>query len=211
MTLVISGFSLAWLPSVFRANVVGDAHARFSETAIWLSGILALMAVGLAAIAVELVAVVGGGSYAPAARAIPGLAAGMVAFGLYSLLAGASGLARRTADLAWTAGIGLLIQAVGAIVLVRIDPLFGAGLASFAGYLAAAVVLWARTGARAFVASSALAICVGAAAIGLGLESLLVFAGAPLPVRLGPLVLTAAALAFAFRRDPNRVAAGAGT
>ena len=205
MALVISGFSLAWIPFVFRLAARTDPTERFRNTAFWLSALLGVLAVGLTCAAPELVSFIGGSEYSAARAAIPGLAAGMLLFGLYSLLSAGSGLAHRTRDVAWTSAGGVVVQVAVGAALVPAFGLGGAGMASLAGYGAALVLLWTRAGIGQMAASPAfwsLALGLGVA---MAAATALVLAEAPAAIRTVPLILVAAALAgfIGLRRSPR--------
>jgi hypothetical protein len=73
----------------------------------------------------------------------------MLAFGLFSLLMGVSGIAMRTIDIGIASVAGVAVQVLVALSLVPTVGLAGAGWASAAGYLAAAAVLLWRAGTAA--------------------------------------------------------------
>jgi O-antigen/teichoic acid export membrane protein len=205
MALVISGFSLAWVPFIFRVALRTDPAERFRDAAFWLTAFLGILAVGLSAAAPELVNLIGGTAYDAGRAAMPGLAAAMLLFGLYSLISAGSGLAHRTRDIAWTSTIGVVAQVAAASVLVPIYGLAGAGAASFAGYAVALVLLWSRSGVGWMAASPALWLVAGSLAVALSAETALVLAGAPATLRAVPVVLLVAGM-FAIagtRRAPR--------
>ena len=189
MALVISGFSLAWVPFIFRIAVRTDPSERFRDAAFWLTGFLGILAVGLSAAAPELVNLIGGAGYDAGRAAMPGLAAGMLLFGLYSLISAGSGIAHRTRDVAWTSTAGVVAQFVAASVLVPMYGLAGAGAASFVGYALALLLLWSRAGVGRMAASPALLSVAVSVALALVAEAALLVAEAQAVLRAIPLIL----------------------
>jgi O-antigen/teichoic acid export membrane protein len=194
MALVISGFSLAWIPFIFRIAVRTDPAERFRDAAFWLTAILGVLAVGLSGGAPELVRIIGGSGYSAGRTAIPGLAAGMILFGLYSLISAGSGLAHRTRDVAWTSAIGVAVQVGAGSVLVPTYGLAGAGAASAAGYAVALILLWGRANVGRMAASPALWALAGAITLSVAVETALVLRDAPGALRAMPLILLAIGL-----------------
>jgi O-antigen/teichoic acid export membrane protein len=145
MALLISGFSLAWMPFIFRLSAHGNPAAQLRDAAVGLTSLLGLLAVLLGAFAPEAVGVLGGDAYANASVAVAPLASGMLAFGLFSLLAGAAGLAMRTVDVAVASLAGVGIQVIVALIAVPTQGLIGAGIASAAGYAVSTAWLYWRT------------------------------------------------------------------
>ena len=96
---------------------------------------------------------------------------GSFAFGLFVLLSGASGLAFRTADVAWISAVGAIFQGVTSWILIPALGLAGAGVASFVGYaiglalLAARVHLKVTVSMRVLFTAGVIAIAVLVAAL----------------------------------------------
>lgn len=198
MALLISGFSLAWLPFIFRVAAGGAPTSHLRDVAVGLTSLLGLVAVTLGAIAPEAARVLGGEEYALAAVAVAPLAGGMLAFGLFNLLAGASGLAMRTKDVALASILGLAVQVGVALLVVPATGMVGAGVASLAGYAAAALLLVWWTGAS--VLTWPMAVALAASAIGLVTVSFLEQVDAGIAVRLLPPVVLAVGLGWILLR-----------
>jgi O-antigen/teichoic acid export membrane protein len=161
---------------------------------VGLTSVLGLVAVTLGALAPEAVIFLGGEEYELAAVAVAPLAGGMLAFGLFSLLAGASGLAMRTKDVALASIVGLAIQVGVALFAVPVFGLAGAGFASLAGYAAAMILLLWWTDASAL--TWPMTIALTGSAIGLLTVSYLEQMHAGLALRLLPPVVLVVGLAW---------------
>ncbi|HEY8706717.1 MAG TPA: lipopolysaccharide biosynthesis protein [Burkholderiaceae bacterium] len=195
MALGISGFSLAWMPFIFRSASIADAGDLFRRAAVALSAILGLVGIGLAALAPEAVALLAGHGYASAPAAVAPLAGGMLVFGLFTLLIGASGIVFRTADVAWISTVGAVVQIGAAWVLVHWNPLLGAGVASFLGYATALALLRVRLGRQLHMSSPTLFATLALAAGLLSVSAALVAIGTPLILR-SLVVVAGAAVTF---------------
>jgi O-antigen/teichoic acid export membrane protein len=203
MALLISGFSLAWMPFIFRLSAHGNPAAQLRDAAVGLTSLLGLLAVLLGSFAPEAVAVLGGDAYADASVAVAPLAAGMLAFGLFSLLAGAAGLAMRTVDVAAASLAGVATQVIVALSAVPTQGLLGAGIASAAGYAVATAWLYWRTGGA--VSSWPMLAVLVLSAAGLVVSSVLEQMGAGIGIRVIPpttLALGIALLIAWYRRAP---------
>ena len=203
MALGISAFSLAWMPFIFRLAHGAETATMFRNAGLALMAVLGLVAVGLSALAPEAVAVIAGQGYASAVQAVAPLSAGMLAFGMFVLLSGASGIAFRTADVAWTSVIGAVVQVGAAWLLVPTQPLLAAGVASFLGYSVALVLLRLRLGDAVRIASPALILVMVLIAASLWLATLPRFLGWPLVFRIA---LPLAFLVVTARRSHSPVA-----
>lgn len=184
MALGISAFSLAWMPFIFRLDGGAETAAMFKNAALALVAVLGFVAVGLSALAPEAVGAVGGQNYASGVRAVAPLSAGMLTFGMFVLLSGASGVAFRTADVAWISVIGAAVQIGAAWLLVPAHALLAAGAASFLGYATALVLLRIRLGDAIQIASPALIVMVVVFAVSLSLTTLPIFLASPLAFRI---------------------------
>ena len=198
MALLISGFSLAWLPFIFRVASGGSPTSHLRDVAVGLTSLLGLVAVTLGALAPEAARVLGGEEYVLAAAAVAPLAGGMLAFGLFNLLAGASGLAMRTKDVALASVVGVAVQVGVALVAVPALGLVGAGVASLAGYAVAMLLLLWWTGATALTWPMTMALT--GSAIGLMVVSYLEQLDAGLALRLLPPAVLAAGLGWVLMR-----------
>jgi O-antigen/teichoic acid export membrane protein len=196
LTLVVSAFSLAWMPYLFSLRGKSDVKQAFEASIPALLGGLGAIAVGLAVLAPEAVSIMGGDHYVAAVVVIAPLGAGMIAVGLFVLLSGASGMNFQTADVAWISVAGAIIQGVLSWVLIPALGLAGAGVASFVGYAVALVLLTARVRTNVSIATSRGLLTGGVIALGLVVAAQSPFLSAPLMVRLLlPVAVVAAILA----------------
>jgi O-antigen/teichoic acid export membrane protein len=184
LALVISAFSLAWMPYVFSLRSGSDVDRAFAASIPALLGILGTIAVGLTALAPEAVSIMGGDRYVGAVVVIAPLSAGMIAFGLFVLLSGASGLNFQTADVAWISVVGAVVQGILGWVLIPVLGLVGSGIASFVGYAIAFLLLTGRVRTKVGVATSRVVLTGCVITAGLLVAAQGQFLSAPLVVRL---------------------------
>lgn len=152
--LAVTGFGVAWYPYLYRSRAE-DVAPRASRILAYLVAGLSLPAVVLSVLAPELVVLVGGPPYADGADSVVGLAGGMLAFGVFTLVSAVVGASGSTRRVGAAALVGAGVQAAAAAPLVAGLGLAGAGAASMLGYLAAAVLLLATEG-RLVASSSGL-------------------------------------------------------
>lgn len=142
MTLVVGGFALAWHPFLYRSRSQ-RLSVQAIRAALGLGGILALVAVVLAVFGPTLALIVAGPRYVASASAVPWLAAGMVAFGMFVVLSAVEGVGYRTLPVAAASILGMAVQIGGAFILVPSSGIAGAGVASLLGYSVATLGLLA--------------------------------------------------------------------
>jgi O-antigen/teichoic acid export membrane protein len=140
LALLVTGFGLAWQPMIYRIRQE-DVRKTALAAGLALAALLTVLAVVLTAAGRSLSELIAGSAYAGASAAIPGLAAGMVAFGLFTVMAAVEGVRYRTVPIAIGSIIGMAVQIPLAFGLIGPMGVAGAGLASFAGYAVGAVVL----------------------------------------------------------------------
>lgn len=143
IVLLMTGFAAAWYPYLFRSpadTVVERAAGVLAYLLLTLGTVAAVVTL----LAPDLIALVAGPGYAAGAHAVGPLALGSVALGAFILVSGVTGASGSTRAIAAAALLGMVVQIVGAGVLVRAGGLAGAGFASLAGYIVATVALVAR-------------------------------------------------------------------
>lgn len=133
LTLIVSGFALAWHPFLYRSGAV-DVRSLADQASVTLSGGLGAFAILLASTAPEAVAVVAGPGYAGAANVVPALTLGATLFGMITLSSAVLGVGFDTRALAIASILGAATQVAGAIVLTPRVGLVGAGIAYALGY-----------------------------------------------------------------------------
>jgi O-antigen/teichoic acid export membrane protein len=167
--LVVTGFGVAWHPFLYRTDQA-QVQRRASHALSLVLLAFAAIAVALTAFSPEIIAIVAGAAYAEARHAIGPLVGGMVALGGFVLVAAVVGASGSTRRVALAAVFGALVQVIASTVLVAGLGLVGASLASFMGYLTAALILIATeprmlggregllTGAAVLVAAAGLVV-----------------------------------------------------
>ena len=187
--LVVTGFGVAWYPYLFRAPGP-EQFARASNAFASLVLILAALGVALTALGPELTLAIAGPDYADAREAVGPLAAGMVALGAFTLVAGLVGTSGSTRRIAGAAFVGVVVQVIVANAIIPSMELVGGALASLTGYVAAATLL-ALTEWRLLSGRHGIAIAGATVLAAAGFVAATAALGTGLPVRL------AVALAFA--------------
>ncbi len=195
LAILVTGFMVAWQPYLYR-SLPSDVLPRARRAAPALIAVLGAIAIGLTLLAREIVELVAGPSYIGAVSAVPALAGGMVALGLFQLAATLRGAIAGTRVVALAALGGGLVQIVTALVLVESLGIAGAALASLLGYLVAAVAVTWTTRLVSFGADGAWLVATAAlVAGGLGLAAWLMWSS--LEIRVAATLLTAIAAAGA--------------
>jgi O-antigen/teichoic acid export membrane protein len=139
LSIGIVGFTLAWHPFLYRASPASAASAA-RGAAHQLTLLLVLGAIVISLFAHEVVGVLAGAPYRPAAVGVAPLSAAAVAFGLFSLLSAVAGRENRTVAVGLASLAGAGVQILGALLLAGAG-IVGAAVASLLGTLIAAVGL----------------------------------------------------------------------
>lgn len=136
-TVLSSAISQAWLPRALQLyqHDPDRAAVAVGTSLTYLVVGLGVLATGLAALAPEVAAVLGGPEYAPAARAIPLLCMGSVAYGTASITASGMTMTHRTGRLAGLAVGAAVVNVVAALALVPPFGMLGAAGAALVGYV----------------------------------------------------------------------------
>jgi O-antigen/teichoic acid export membrane protein len=148
LAIAVSGFALAWQPLVYRAD--GSQQRIIASRGVAMTvGAVAIGALVVSGVARELIVLIGGAGYLRGADVVALLGLAAVFSGAFSLLTVLAGVENRTLIVAASAGVGVLVQIVGAVALVPAGGLLGAAAASVAGYAVSAVLLFGLYGNRA--------------------------------------------------------------
>ena len=181
--LLVVGFGLAWHPFIYTA-AAGRTRDLAVDAATRLAAALGVVAILLTVLAPELVAVIAGPGYEGAVNVVPGLAAGMVLFGLITLSTAVLGAGYRLGPVVAASIGGAALQVAAAWFLV---PSFGfavAGLSVALGYALTAALLTIRAG----VFTGAAAVQLGSVAAGLVLGHLALDSALPARLAVGVIV-----------------------
>jgi O-antigen/teichoic acid export membrane protein len=135
--VLVSAVSQAWLPRALHLYEVDQdraAQALGSSLTYYVFG-LGVLAAGAAALSPEVTSLLSGADYAPAAKAIPFLCLGAVAYGTTSITASGMTMKHRNGRLAWISLAAALANVAAAVTLVPPFGIVGAAAASLVGYL----------------------------------------------------------------------------
>jgi O-antigen/teichoic acid export membrane protein len=173
LLLAVSAFGVAWAPLI-----MSQARARHPELrARTLTAVLAGMAAGflvLVLFADPLVRLLGGVDYAPASRAVPGLALGWLGWGAATVLLTEFAVTKRTLAISAISGFGAAANVVLNVILIPPFGFTGAAWATAGSFwlLALAAWMWERKLAwtpyrwqRLTAIGGVLCTCVPAAAL----------------------------------------------
>ena len=197
--LLVVGFGLAWHPFIYAA-AAGQTRDLAADAATRLAAALGVVAIVLTVLAPEVVALIAGPGYEGAVSVVPGLAAGMVLFGLITLSTAVLGAGYRLAPVVVASIGGATLQIAAAWWLV---PRFGLGLAGLSvalGYAFTAAMLTIRAG----VLTSSVAAQLSAVAAGLLIGHLALDLELPARLAVGVVASAVVALAWLFLTRATR-------
>ena len=141
MLLLVSAFGIAWPPFIFGQ----PSERRLALRARALTAVLA-GASGLFLLVVlfadELVGLLGGGSFDPAAEAVPGIAIGWLGWAAATVLQTEFALERRTSVIAAATGIAAAANVLLNLALIPPYGFVGAAWATAASFLLLAATFW---------------------------------------------------------------------
>jgi O-antigen/teichoic acid export membrane protein len=144
--VITSAVSQAWLPravQLFETDRERAASAIGISLTYYVFG-LGVLASGAAALSPEVTTVLSGADYAPAAKAIPLLCLGAVAYGSVGITATGMTMMHRNGRLAWISLGAAALNVLAAVALVPPFGIVGAAAASLIGYLVLTLAyLWA--------------------------------------------------------------------
>jgi O-antigen/teichoic acid export membrane protein len=122
MKLLLSGFDYAWTPFVFDVMKRPSARDVYRRVTTYVTGLLVLLAVGLAAIADDLVRLMTAPPFHAAAAVVPWVALGVVFQGFYQLTAVGLSITKRTRLLPVATASAAAVAVIVNLILV---PRFG--------------------------------------------------------------------------------------
>ena len=203
--LAVAGFQLAWLPHALALGSGEASRKRIGVEGRQIVAIVAVLVTGVAVVSPELVRLVAGAAYGNALPALGLSLVGVLASALFLLASLPSVLTRHTKDVGLAVGSGVALALLLNLVLARPFGSTGTAAAVTAGQLVAAL-LAAALGRRRLVmrfGRGRIAVLVGvSAAVAVLITTVL--SGAPLVIRVTPVILMASALLL---EDRGRLAA----
>ena len=201
VSLVALSFNAAWVPYFYAHGERPEGPAVLRDMTSVATGALAVLAVGMAAIAPEATTLLASGRWGSAAdeaaTVVPLVALASLAYGVYFMVVSAVFLVRRTRLLPLlTLSAGLANVAANLLLIPRYGIL-GAAVATLIGYavLTVATTVYARRGYPLQLDAPRLALLFGGAVAAMGVARLLLFPGLGLAVN--GLLHLGVALAFA--------------
>jgi O-antigen/teichoic acid export membrane protein len=145
LLLAVSAFGVAWAPLIMSQARARQPELRARALTAVLSGTGAVFLV-LVLFAEPLVRLFGGAEYAPAARAVPGLALGWLGWAAASVLLTEFAVTKRTPAIAAISGLAATANVLLNVILIPPFGFTGAAWATAASFwlLALAAWIWER-------------------------------------------------------------------
>lgn len=146
LALMSAAFQLAWGPQAIAMNADSRTAGVFGRVLLGYTVIAGVACVMLASIGPEVIAVMSGGAFLPAAAALPGLAVAAVMTGSHYILAMGAGISGRSWMVAASSILGAAVQVLVTALLVVPLGLTAVGLGAVAGRGASVTALTLRVG-----------------------------------------------------------------
>lgn len=136
LLLGVGAFEGAWLPVLLRTEGTGDAAvtAALDRALPWFAAASALVGAGLAAFSSEILVVVAGDRFQPAASVVPPLVLAMLFHATTPVTTSVLIVARRTGGLALGALGAVAVNVAACLVLVPVWGITGAAWATVLGF-----------------------------------------------------------------------------
>jgi O-antigen/teichoic acid export membrane protein len=152
VSLVALSFNAAWVPYFYANGEKAEGPAVLREMTTLATGALAVLAVGMAAIAPEVTTILAsqrwGAAAGQAAEIVPLVATASLAYGVYFMVVSAVFLVRRTRLLPILTLVAGIANVAANLLLIPRIGILGAAMATLVGYtvLTVATTLYARRG-----------------------------------------------------------------
>jgi O-antigen/teichoic acid export membrane protein len=137
----VGAFQMAWGPFAFSISTTPEAPQVYSRALSYFVAIGGLGVLGLGLFADEALWILTPAAYHGAAIAVAPLAIGVLAYGVYSLVAIGINLANKTGQVSITLAIATAVNLVLCIVLIPRFGMLGAAIATGLGWITAAGTL----------------------------------------------------------------------
>lgn len=142
ITVAASSFQTAWAPWFFGIGGRPEAPSLFRNmTTIVMAGLMAL-AVGISALAPQIIAIIARPEYGSAAGVLPVIAMASVFYGLYTMLSTVVFYAKATGRLALITLAAAVLNVALNIILIPLMGILGAAWATFGAYAFFALATW---------------------------------------------------------------------
>lgn len=141
MLLLVSAFGIAWPPFIFGQPPERRRALRARALTAVLAGAAAFFLL-VVLFAEEIVGLLGGGSFDPSARAVPGIALGWLGWAAATVLQTEFAIERRTSVIASATGIAAAANVLLNLALIPRYGFVGAAWATAASFLLLAAIFW---------------------------------------------------------------------
>jgi O-antigen/teichoic acid export membrane protein len=193
MSLAVGAFSLAWGPVALALQPGAVTAQFFGRAATALLVGISIVALLLGAFAPEVVGLVSGSAFRPAAGALAGLLFTSAIAGVFFVVLVAAGVNQSGRLVAGASIAGSVVQVLGVLLLLPAIGFPAVGVGSLAGRLTSLGLLAGLLGHDRFRVSPMFPMAAGLATLGAIVVQWQTAQGAPLPARLA-LTLVASAL-----------------
>lgn len=171
LALMSAAFQLAWGPRGMAMDADEVSAAVFGRVTAAYAFVAGCVCLALSSLGPEVVLLVSGAPYLPAAALLPGFAAAAAAAGSYFILAVGAGISGRSGTVAASSVVGAGVQVLVTVLLIPHLELLGVGIGAIAGRAVSLAVLTLRVrnvfDHRLWTASTALVV-VGALCAAIG-------------------------------------------
>jgi O-antigen/teichoic acid export membrane protein len=137
----VGAFQLAWGPFAYSISTNEEAPVVYSRVLSFYMALGGLLVLGLGLFAKEALWILTPVPYHAAATAVGPLALGVLAYGVYTLVAIGVNLANKTSQVSITLAIATALNLVLCVILIPRFGMMGAAFATAGGWIAAAVTL----------------------------------------------------------------------
>jgi len=142
MQIAVAAFAMGWAPLRYRIYERLDAKQLYCRITHYYVVIASLLGVTLSVFAHAIVAVISPASYAPAGRVAPIIVLAYVMQGLYFLMATGMGVTKKTAPMAWVAGLGAAVNIALNLLVVPRWGMTGAACTTVGSYVIMVAGTW---------------------------------------------------------------------
>ncbi|MEA2302478.1 MAG: hypothetical protein QOE44_3013, partial [Solirubrobacteraceae bacterium] len=143
--VAVRGFQYAWPPLAYSVKDDAEAGRLYSVVTTYYLLVTGSVVTGVTLFGRWLVRLLAAPEYYGAYTALPWLALGWALYGLYLVFVVIAGRAKMTVRILPAAGLGLLVNVVGLVVLVPGSGIAGAGIALCAAYAAMVLATYLLT------------------------------------------------------------------
>lgn len=167
MLLISAAFSLAWGPYGLSLHATTATLRLFARVLLAFGGLAIGVALVVGALSPELVILVSGVAYLPAAEALPGLVWGAATSGIFFILVVGAGIAGNSRAIPVAAFTGAIVQVLVSALSIEALGLTGVGFAAVCGRVISLGVLGIAIGPKLQIRPTVVVYGVASAVVAL--------------------------------------------